>query len=344
MWRLFLSNLIFVAMALPQGGPASHVISGPIPPIKCSPLSGDIWYKTSVNPAQFCTCTSPNTYTCAVNGSGATGGTGPTGPTGPTGSNGTNGAGGAVGATGATGNNGNNGATGNTGSTGSAGTAFFTQGFTGVTGITVTHNLGLDQVGFYCYDNSTPPFLLGSIGSTANVGFAKAVDSNNLSLAFVDSSNVAVSATGNCRVFKDGGPQGTAGTVGATGATGNNGNSGATGNTGPTGPTTLDQNSKSAAYTTILTDAGKHIYHPSADTTARVWTIDSNANVAYPIGTTITFVNDTSAGVITIAITSDTLVLAGAGTTGSRTLAANGMATALKVTSTRWIINGTGLT
>ncbi|SRR6266550_3821768 len=104
------------------------------------------------------------------------------------------------------------------------------------------------------------------------------------------------------------------------------------------------QNSQSAAYTTVLTDGGKHIYHPSADTTARTWTIDSNANVAYPIGTAITFVNDTSGGVITIAITSDTLVLAGTGSTGSRSLAASGIATALKVTSTRWIISGTGLT
>lgn len=106
----------------------------------------------------------------------------------------------------------------------------------------------------------------------------------------------------------------------------------------------IPQNSQSAAYTTVLADGGKHLYHPSADTTARVWTIDSNANVAYPIGTAITFVNDTSGGVITIAITADTLVLAGAGTTGSRTLAANGVATAVKMTSTRWIISGTGLT
>lgn len=104
------------------------------------------------------------------------------------------------------------------------------------------------------------------------------------------------------------------------------------------------QNSLSTAYTTVLSDAGKSLYHPSADTTARVWTIDSNANVAYPIGTCITFINDTSAGTLTISITADTMVLAGAGTTGSRTLAAGGIATAIKVTSTRWIINGTGLT
>jgi hypothetical protein len=106
----------------------------------------------------------------------------------------------------------------------------------------------------------------------------------------------------------------------------------------------IPQNSKSAAYTTVLTDGQKHIFHPSADTTARTFTIDSNANVAYPIGTAITFVNQHSAGVITIAITSDTMRLAGAGTTGSRTLAADGIATALKVTSTEWLISGTGLT
>jgi hypothetical protein len=106
----------------------------------------------------------------------------------------------------------------------------------------------------------------------------------------------------------------------------------------------IPQNSKSAAYTTVLTDCMGSVYHPGADTTARTWTIDSNANVAAPIGCTITFVNDTSAGVLTIAITSDTLVLAGAGTTGSRALAASGIATATKITSTRWMINGSGLT
>lgn len=105
----------------------------------------------------------------------------------------------------------------------------------------------------------------------------------------------------------------------------------------------IPQNSKSAAYTTVAADAGKHIFHPSADTTARTFTIDSNANVAYPVGTAITFINQNSAGVITIAITSDTMRLAGAGTTGSRTLAANGIATAIKVASTEWIISGTGL-
>lgn len=107
---------------------------------------------------------------------------------------------------------------------------------------------------------------------------------------------------------------------------------------------TVTQRSVSAATTLVLTDAGKHIYHPAADTTARIWTIPANASVAFPIGTVITFDNDFGAGAITIAITTDTLVLVGgAGSTGSRTLASGGQATALKVTSTRWRISGTGL-
>jgi hypothetical protein len=107
---------------------------------------------------------------------------------------------------------------------------------------------------------------------------------------------------------------------------------------------TLPQVSQSAAYTLVLTDSGKHIFHPSADTTARIFTIPANSSVAYPIGTAITFINQNGAGVITIAITTDTMRLAGVGTTGSRTLAANGIATCVKITSTEWIISGTGLT
>lgn len=107
----------------------------------------------------------------------------------------------------------------------------------------------------------------------------------------------------------------------------------------------IPQNPQSGAYTLVLSDANKHIYHPTSDTTARIWTIPANSSVAFPIGTAVTFDNDFGAGAITIAITTDTLVLVGAaGSTGSRTLASGGQATAIKVTSTRWRINGTGLT
>jgi hypothetical protein len=72
------------------------------------------------------------------------------------------------------------------------------------------------------------------------------------------------------------------------------------------------------------------------------FTIDSNANVPYSIGTQIVFVNRAIA-TLSIAINSDTLILAGAVSTGTRTLMRNGVATALKVESTVWIISGTGL-
>jgi hypothetical protein len=106
----------------------------------------------------------------------------------------------------------------------------------------------------------------------------------------------------------------------------------------------VPQVSQSANYTLVASDNGKHILHPSADTTARTFTIPANSAVAYPIGTTITFVNQNGAGNVTIAITSDTMRLAGAGTTGSRTLAQNGVATAIKIATTEWIISGVGLT
>jgi hypothetical protein len=102
-------------------------------------------------------------------------------------------------------------------------------------------------------------------------------------------------------------------------------------------------NSQSAAYTTVLSDSGKFILHPSSDANARTFTIDSNANVAYAVGTAITFINMTSQ-VVTIAITSDTMYLAGTGTTGSRSLAQYGIATAIKMTTTTWLISGNGLT
>lgn len=102
----------------------------------------------------------------------------------------------------------------------------------------------------------------------------------------------------------------------------------------------IPQNSQSAAYTFALSDCGKHVLHPSADTTARTFTIDSNTNLALPLGCAITIVNQNAGGVITVAITSDTMRLAGAGTTGSRMMAANCIATVLKIVATEWIISG----
>jgi len=102
----------------------------------------------------------------------------------------------------------------------------------------------------------------------------------------------------------------------------------------------LPQNATTTGAATVAAaDAGKHIY----STATRTITIDSNANLALPVGTTVTFIAGSGA-TVTIAITTDTMYLAGPGTTGSRTLAAFGMATAVKIASTTWIISGNGLT
>jgi len=104
----------------------------------------------------------------------------------------------------------------------------------------------------------------------------------------------------------------------------------------------VPQNTQSGAYTLVLADAGLHIYTSTGG--AATWTIPANSSVAFPIGTAVTFVINATA-TRTIAITTDTLYWAGtAGTTGSRTLAGTGIATALKITSTTWVISGSNLT
>ena len=93
-----------------------------------------------------------------------------------------------------------------------------------------------------------------------------------------------------------------------------------------------------------LTDASKHLLHPSADITARTLTIPANAAVPFPIGTVVTVVNQNAAGSLSIAITTDVMRMAGPGTVGTRILAANGMCTIIKLAAAEWLISGVGLT
>lgn len=101
-------------------------------------------------------------------------------------------------------------------------------------------------------------------------------------------------------------------------------------------------NSQTTSYTCVLSDAGKAIHYAAGGGAGSTFTIPANASVAYPLGTVITFVNRT-VNTISIAITSDTLNLGGTSSTGTRTLASNGIATAIKTESTQWVISGTGL-
>lgn len=101
----------------------------------------------------------------------------------------------------------------------------------------------------------------------------------------------------------------------------------------------IPQRLVTTSQSTVLSDASKHLAN---FTGALTITIAANASVPYPIGTTLTFVSGVGE-VTTIAITSDTLYWAATGGTGTRTLAALGIATALKVGANTWIISGTGL-
>ena len=103
----------------------------------------------------------------------------------------------------------------------------------------------------------------------------------------------------------------------------------------------IPQSATNTTATLVIGDVGKHIY---VNTAGQTITIPANSSVAYPIGTAISFVAGPSATTVLIAITSDTMYLAGTGTTGTRTLAAHGTATAIKVAATVWYINGAGLT
>lgn len=100
-------------------------------------------------------------------------------------------------------------------------------------------------------------------------------------------------------------------------------------------------NLQNANYTLVMTDRGKSISHSSG--AAHTWTIPANGTTAFPVGTTILLINQSGAAAITLAITTDTLVWAPSGTTGSRTLTGPAMATLHKHTSNVWMISGVGI-
>lgn len=99
-------------------------------------------------------------------------------------------------------------------------------------------------------------------------------------------------------------------------------------------------NSQSNNYTLVLSDASKLLYNTNAGG-PKTFTVPANSSVAFPVGTTL-FFNFLNPG--NIAVTTDTLTLAGTATTGTRSVAQNGMARMWKTTATTWVIDGTGVT
>jgi len=97
-----------------------------------------------------------------------------------------------------------------------------------------------------------------------------------------------------------------------------------------------------ASRTNIMEDKGKTTTF-TGSTAAQTMTIPASGAVAYQIGTFLAWDNSGSVS-FSIAITTDTLIFADDNSTGTRTLAAGGMAVAQKVGATTWKIAGAGLT
>lgn len=95
----------------------------------------------------------------------------------------------------------------------------------------------------------------------------------------------------------------------------------------------LPTNTQGGVYTLALTDRGEAVLASGNIT------VPANASIAFPVTSAVTIVNNL-ATTITIAITTDTMTQAGGTNTGTRTLAANGIATLYKKAATSWLISG----
>lgn len=99
------------------------------------------------------------------------------------------------------------------------------------------------------------------------------------------------------------------------------------------------QNSNGGNYTLVLADRGRSVQFLT--TGPFTCTIPANGTTAFPLGSVVVVVNNTSNN-LTISST-DTVLLAGTGSSGARTLAVNGIATLYKYTSTGWLVSGAGV-
>lgn len=102
----------------------------------------------------------------------------------------------------------------------------------------------------------------------------------------------------------------------------------------------LPQSAKSAAFSFDLTQRANHVYYTGGAAAA---TIEPNATVAFPTGTTILVVNN-GTGVLTLTRGAGVaLKWASTGADANRSLAAGGMATLIKVATDLWFVTGSQL-
>jgi hypothetical protein len=95
-----------------------------------------------------------------------------------------------------------------------------------------------------------------------------------------------------------------------------------------------------ASRSTTSADSNTSIY---ATTTAGMTITITGGPTTHPVGTAVSFFNRTG-GSISIAMSTDSMFFAGVGSTGTRTLANYGQATAYHASAGVWVISGAGLT
>jgi hypothetical protein len=103
----------------------------------------------------------------------------------------------------------------------------------------------------------------------------------------------------------------------------------------------LSQANISGNITISANQAGTFLY--STTSAADVITVPSNANVAFPIGTTLTIVLQGTGSLLLQPQANVSMYLGGNATAGTRTVSPYGIGTLLKVGTNTWFINGTGV-
>jgi len=103
----------------------------------------------------------------------------------------------------------------------------------------------------------------------------------------------------------------------------------------------IPQSSNSVNYTLQLSDVGRHLYNNGI--LSVTWSIPQNLNLQFPIGTSFVFINRGNQSLSIAVNGTDRLIMAATTTEGVRTLAINGLATAIQVEYGIWLISGAGL-
>jgi len=107
-------------------------------------------------------------------------------------------------------------------------------------------------------------------------------------------------------------------------------------------PSISEINEQNGNYTLLITDKGKTIRKASGGSGETI-TIPANSSVPFPIGTLGCVQND-GGGTLTVAITTDVLIFADDGSTGSRIIADDGYLVFQKITATSWKCAGRQVT